>query len=126
MNKAWIYVALTSLFELVWIYSFNTASTWWHWGITIILIFLDLHFLAKACETLPTGTVYAIFAAAGTVGTALMDVYIFHDPITLGKLGFMGLTLVGVIGLKLADDLPDKRKAKQHEPDNMTHQEASH
>ncbi|HLR71523.1 MAG TPA: SMR family transporter [Pseudogracilibacillus sp.] len=125
MNKAWIYVILTSLFELVWIYSFNTASTWWHWVITVMFIFLDLHFLAKACETLPTGTVYAIFAAAGTVGTALMDIYLFHDPITLGKLGFMGLTLLGVIGLKIADDLPDKRRSKEHKTNTFSHQEAS-
>ncbi|MFD2130340.1 DMT family transporter [Pseudogracilibacillus auburnensis] len=110
MNKAWIYVALTSLFELVWIYSFNTATTWWQWIITIVFIFLDLHFLTKACESLPTGTVYAIFAAAGTVGTALMDIYIFHDSITMGKLIFMGLILIGVIGLKIADDLPNKKQ----------------
>lgn len=121
MNKAWIYVALTSFFELVWIYSFNTASTWWHWAITIIFIFLDLHFLTKACEKLPTGTVYAIFAAAGTVGTALMDVYIFHDVLTIGKIGFMGLILIGVIGLKLADDLPEKNQAPESQ--TMQHQE---
>lgn len=125
MNKAWIYVALTSLFELVWIYSFNTASTWWHWTITIIFIFLDLHFLTKACERLPTGTVYAIFAAAGTVGTALMDVYIFHDPLTLAKLGFMALILIGVIGLKIADDLPEKQKIKKSTPEQLHHKEVS-
>lgn len=112
MNKAWIYVALTSLFELVWIYSFNTASTWWEWSLTIAFIFLDLHFLTKACESLPTGTVYAIFAAAGTIGTALMDVFIFHETLTVGKLGFMGLILIGVIGLKLADDLADRETRK--------------
>lgn len=122
MNKSWIYVALTSIFELIWIYNFNVASTWWQWGITIIFIFLDLHFLAKACEGLPTGTVYAIFAAAGTVGTALMDIYIFNDPLTFGKIFFMGLILIGVVGLKLADDLPEKSKEKEH---TNLHQEVS-
>lgn len=113
MKKAWMYVALTSGFELVWVYNFNVASTWWQWGFTILFILLDLHFLTKACESLPTGTVYAIFAAAGTIGTTLMDVYIFNDSINLEKLGFMGLILLGVIGLKMADDLPDKQKPKK-------------
>mgnify|MGYP000376962119 CR=1 FL=1 len=104
MNKAWIYVVLTSLFELIWIYGFNTASEWWHWMLIISAILLDLHFLSKACEGLPTGTVYAIFAAAGTVGTALMDVYLFGGSLSIGKIAFMTLLVVGVIGLKLFDN----------------------
>jgi len=104
MNKAWIYVGLTSLSELVWIYGFNTASTWWHWLLIIMFLACDLHFLAKACETLPTGTVYAIFAATGTIGTAIMDMFMFDQPIGIGKLGFIALIIVGVVGLKLTDD----------------------
>src|SRR5699024_8873201 len=107
-----IYVALTSGFELVWIYNFNVADSWWQWALTIVFVLLDLHFLTKACESLPTGTVYAIFAAAGTVGTALMDVFLFEESLTLTKVGFMGLILIGVIGLKVADDLPEKKQRK--------------
>ncbi|WP_246830703.1 SMR family transporter, partial [Nosocomiicoccus sp. HMSC059G07] len=59
MNKAWIYVFLTSFFELVWIYGFNVATTWWHWAILVPIIILDFLILSKACESLPTGTVYA-------------------------------------------------------------------
>lgn len=77
MNKAWIYVMFTCLFELFWVFGFNVATTWWHWIIVIAIIITDFYFLSKACETLPTGTVYAIFAAGGTVGTALMDIFIF-------------------------------------------------
>lgn len=115
MKKAWIYVALTSGFELVWIYNFNTAETWWQWALTLVFIFLDLHFLTKACESLPTGTVYAIFAAAGTAGTALMDVFLFDERLTFLKILFMGLILIGVIGLKIADDLPERKRAQKRE-----------
>ncbi|WP_200809558.1 DMT family transporter [Virgibacillus dakarensis] len=104
MNKSWIYVMLTSLFELLWVFGFNTASEWWHWLLIIAVIPLDLHFLAKACEDLPTGTVYAIFAAAGTVGTALMDVFLFDGHLNTGKILFMIILVAGVIGLKLSDD----------------------
>jgi len=104
LNKSWIYVVLTSLFELVWVYGFNTASEWWHWVLILCVIPFDLHFLAKACENLPTGTVYAIFAAAGTVGTALMDVFLFDRQLTTGKILFMIVIVAGVVGLKLSDE----------------------
>ncbi len=60
-----MYVGLTSLFELFWIFGFNVANSWWHWIIIVSIIAIDFHFLSKACEKLPTGTVYAIFAGAG-------------------------------------------------------------
>ncbi len=99
-----MYVVLTSLAELVWIFGFNTATEWWQWVFIVAFILLDLHFLAKACEYLPTGTVYAIFAGAGTVGTFLMDLFLFDEQISFGKIFFIFLIVSGVVGLKLADD----------------------
>ncbi|WNS75847.1 SMR family transporter [Bacillus sp. DTU_2020_1000418_1_SI_GHA_SEK_038] len=107
-NQGWIYVMLTCLFELIWIYGFNEASTWWHWVIVIGIIFIDFHFLPKACETLPTGTVYAVFAGAGTVGTVLMDVFLFGGSFSLGKIFFIALLAAGVIGLNMADNKAKK------------------
>lgn len=104
MSRGWMYVALTSLFELVWIYGFNVASVWWHWVPIVIFIFIDFYFLTKACELLPTGTVYAIFAAVGTLGTALMDILLFGQSISIGKIIFIFILVIGVISLKLADD----------------------
>lgn len=112
MNKAWIYVGLTSFFELVWILGFNIANTWWHWIPIVFFIFVDFHFLTKACEKLPTGTVYAIFAGIGTVGTALMDIYIFGESLSGSKLFFISILILGVIGLKLADDRVESKTAE--------------
>jgi paired small multidrug resistance pump len=112
MNKAWIFVALTCLFELLWVYGFNTAETWWQWGIVITIILIDFHFLPEACKTLPTGTVYAIFSGVGTIGTVLMDVFLFDGSIGMGKLFFMLLIVIGVIGLNLADNRDDENALK--------------
>lgn len=109
VSRAWLYVALTSIFELVWIYGFNIASAWWHWIFILIFIVIDFHFLTKACELLPTGTVYAIFAAVGTLGTALMDIFIFDEVLTLGKMIFIAILVLGVIGLKMADSMEEKK-----------------
>ena len=112
MNKSWFYVAMTSFFELVWIFGFNVASEWWHWIPIVLFIIIDFHYLAKACEDLPTGTVYAVFAAVGTVGTALMDVFLFGESLSGGKIFFIFILLVGVIGLKIADDIEEKKAEK--------------
>lgn len=112
MNKSWFYVAMTSFFELVWIFGFNVASEWWHWIPIVLFIFIDFHYLAKACENLPTGTVYAVFAAIGTVGTALMDIFLFGENLSGSKLFFIFILLIGVIGLKLADDMEEKKAKK--------------
>jgi len=108
-NKAWGYVALTCFFELVWIYLFNIASVWWHWIFIVAFIVIDFHFLTKACQYLPTGTVYAIFAAVGTLGTALMDIFLFHEPLNLGKVVFMMILVAGVIGLNMAETMEEKK-----------------
>jgi len=104
LKKAWIFVFLTCLFELFWVYGFNVAVLWWHWVIIIGIILTDFYFLPKACETLPTGTVYAVFAGVGTVGTALMDVFLFNGSLNWEKLICIVLIVLGVIGLNLADN----------------------
>ncbi|CAI8728750.1 MULTISPECIES: DMT family transporter [Bacillus] len=103
-NKAWLYVILTCIFEVFWVFGFNTAHVWWHWAIILGIIVVDFHMLSKACEHLATGTVYAVFAGAGTVGTFLMDVFLFGGSFSLGKLFFIVMIVAGVIGLKLADN----------------------
>lgn len=114
MQKEWIYVGLTSLFELFWIFGFNVANSWWHWVIIVSMIALDFHFLSKACENLPTGTVYAIFAGAGAIGTTLMDIFIFDGEFNAIKGIFMLILVSGVIGLKLADS-PSAEHEEQKE-----------
>lgn len=99
----WIFVILTSLFELLWVYGFNTAHQFWHWILVGLVIITDFYFLSKACEKLPTGTVYAVFAAAGTTGTALMDYLLFHEPVNPLQWVFIGILILGVVLLKRAD-----------------------
>lgn len=110
MNKAWFFVALTCVFELFWVYGFNKADTWWEWGLVISIILMDFHILPKACSTLPTGTVYAIFSGVGTIGTVLMDVILFGGKLNTGMILFIVLILIGVIGLNITDNNKNKNE----------------
>lgn len=109
MNKYWIYVIITCALEMVWVYGFSTAQTVWQWALVILVIGIDFYFLAKACEGLPTGTVYAVFAGVGAIGTVLMDYFLFQGSMNMLKLFFIGVLVAGVIGLKLADNKTEER-----------------
>jgi paired small multidrug resistance pump len=112
MNKGWYYVISTCFFELIWVYGFNTAENWWQWTIVIGVVFWDYHILPKACESLPTGTVYAVFAGIGTIGTVLMDAFLFDGSFSLGKAFFIVVIVIGVVGLNLADTKEEKQVMK--------------
>ena len=104
ISRGWTYVVLTCIFELLWIYGFNAAESWPHFILIALIIVADFYFLEKACETIQTGTVYAIFSAVGTVCTALMDTLIFTVEFTIAKGFFIALLIAGVISLKLAEN----------------------
>ena len=104
ISRGWTYVVLTCIFELLWIYGFNAAESWPHFILIALIIVADFYFLEKACETIQTGTVYAIFSAVGTVCTALMDTLIFNVESTIAKGFFIALLIAGVISLKLAEN----------------------
>ena len=103
-SMGWLFVAITCALELVWVYGFNVASTGWHWALIVLVIVVDFAALAKACQVLPTGTVYAVFAAVGTIGAAVQDVALFERTLSVGQGLFMGLLVLGVVALKLADE----------------------
>lgn len=113
ISRGWTYVVLTCIFELLWIYGFNAAESWPHFILIALIIVADFYFLEKACETIQTGTVYAIFSAIGTIFTALTDTFLFHVEFTFAKGFFIALLIAGVITLKLAENgvnIPDKEK----------------
>jgi quaternary ammonium compound-resistance protein SugE len=60
--------------------------------------------LGLALKTLPVGTGYAVWTGIGTVGTALLGIYLMGEPATAARLACIGLIVAGILGLKLASD----------------------
>ncbi|MDF7671441.1 SMR family transporter [Orbaceae bacterium ESL0721] len=109
-KSAWIYVILTCFFELSWVLGFQLATEFWHWILILILIFIDFTCLTKACKSIPTGTVYAIFASAGAIGTTLMDALFFGTTIKFSQIIFILLIVIGVVLLKCADNCSNSER----------------
>ena len=56
--------------------------------------------LGLAVRDLPVGSAYAVWTGIGTVGTALLGMYIFAEPATVMRLVCIGLIVSGIGGLK--------------------------
>ena len=85
--------------EVIWVIGMKHSTTWWEILGTVIAIFISFYALIKAGEELPVGTAYAVFVGLGSAGTIVTDHFI-HTPLGIGKVLFLLLLLIGIIGLK--------------------------
>lgn len=58
-------------------------------------------FLALGVQKLPLGTAYAIWTGIGAVGTAILGIVLFGELAAGARLFFIGLIVVGILGLKV-------------------------
>ena len=56
--------------------------------------------LSQATKALPLGTAYAIWTGIGALGAVLVGVLFFKEPISVPRVLFALLLLVGIVGLK--------------------------
>ena len=101
MTKHWLKVFIAAFFEVIWVAGLKYAATPTTWLITIIAIIISFYLMIMAGKFLPVGTVYAVFVGLGTAGTVFTEIIFFHEPLNLIKLMFIGLLLLGVMGLKV-------------------------
>lgn len=112
---AWTYVLLAAIVEIFWVIGLKYSDSLLDWLGTTIAIIFSFYFIIKACEKLPAGTVYAIFTGSGAAAIALIDFTIFKADFSIGKLLFIGLIIIGVVGLKLTTDEEQAADSKQSE-----------
>ena len=58
--------------------------------------------LVKATQTLPIGTAYAVWTGIGAVGTVLIGIIFFKEPVDFWRLFFITTLIISIIGLKVA------------------------
>jgi len=71
----------------------------WYAGFLIALT-MSMLLLIKATQTLPIGTAYAVWTGIGAVGTVIVGILFFKEPLSFWRLFFI-VTLIGsIVGLK--------------------------
>jgi quaternary ammonium compound-resistance protein SugE len=101
----WIFLFFAGIFEIGWAIGLKYTNGFTRLvptALTVASMIVSLGLLGLALKALPVGTAYAVWTGIGTVGTALLGVYLLGEPATVIRLGCIGLIVAGIIGLKLA------------------------
>ncbi len=107
---AWIILIIAGICEIGFTSCLSKAKTatgteyaFWIFGFFVTLI-LSMFLLYKATQTLPMGTAYAVWTGIGAVGTVLMGIFFFKEPIDFWRLFFIFLLIGSIIGLKAVSE----------------------
>ena len=101
---AWLYVLFAAIVEVFWVIGLRYSDSVLDWTGTTIMITLSFYLIIKACENLPSGTVYAVFTGSGAAAIVLIEFIVFDAEFSLIKILFIGLIIVGVVGIKITDN----------------------
>ena len=102
---AWFILFVAGLFEIGWAIGLKYTDGFTRpvpTLLTVASMIASLLLLGLALKTLPVGSAYAIWTGIGTVGTAILGIYLLGEPATAIRLACIGLIVAGIIGLKLA------------------------
>ena len=98
----WIILLLAGLFEVSLTFCLGKTRAAYLWGSGFLAsTILSMALLAKAVQTLPLGTAYAIWTGIGAVGTVLIGIFVFKEPATPIRLFFLFTLIASLIGLKV-------------------------
>jgi quaternary ammonium compound-resistance protein SugE len=101
---SWLVLLIAGLFEIAWAiglaYS-DGLSKPLPTAATVLALAISMVLLAKATQSIPIGTAYAVWTGIGAVGTALLGIALFDEPATLARGLFISLIVVGIVGLHL-------------------------
>ena len=101
----WIILVLAGLFEVGWAIGLKYTDGFTRTLPTIATVAamaISLWLLGIAMKSLPVGTAYAIWVGVGAVGTVILGIVLFNEPVNPMRLVSVGLIVAGLIGLKLA------------------------
>jgi quaternary ammonium compound-resistance protein SugE len=101
---AWVYLVIAGLFEMAWAIGLKYTDGFTRLvptALTVGAMIISVVLLGLALRDLPVGTGYAVWTGIGTVGTALLGMYLFGDPATAARLACIGLIIAGIAGLKI-------------------------
>jgi quaternary ammonium compound-resistance protein SugE len=101
---AWVLLVIAGLLEAGWAVGLKYTEGFTKpvpSVLTILAIIASMYLLALSARTLPIGTAYAVWVGIGTFGTIVMGMVYLGEPANAGRVFFLILLLIALIGLKL-------------------------
>jgi len=106
----WIILIIAGLFEVGFTTCLGKAkeatgkeAMFWYVGFGICLT-ISMVLLMKATQSLPLGAAYAVWTGIGAVGTVLMGIFFFNEPVTFWRVFFIFTLIASIIGLKVVSN----------------------
>jgi quaternary ammonium compound-resistance protein SugE len=101
---AWLYLFVAGVFETAWAIGLKYSAGFTKLGpsvFTVVAMSVSLYLLALALRTIPVGTGYAVWTGIGTVGAAILGIFLFNESREIPRILCIILIVAGIIGLKL-------------------------
>ena len=103
----WIILIIAGLFEVAFASCLGKAkqssgneAVIWYAGFVVSLA-ISMILLVKSSQTLPIGTSYAVWTGIGAVGTVLMGILFFKEPVDFWRIFFICTLISSIVGLKV-------------------------
>lgn len=106
----WIFLIVGGLFEALFAMSLGRMqqTSGREMGLWIFIflasVSLSMYLLFKSMggsHPIPTGTAYAVWAGIGAVGTAILGILVFKEPVTFWRLFFLSTLIISIVGLQM-------------------------
>ena len=103
---AWLLLVVAGLLEIVWAVALKQSEGFTRLWPSILGVggaLLSFVLLAVALRQLPAGTGYAVWVGIGAVGVAVAGIILLDEAASAGRLLFLSLIVVGIVGLRLVE-----------------------
>lgn len=105
---SWIFLALAIIFEVSGTISMKLSDGFSNINYAIVMLVfyvLSLSTLTLALKKIPIGVAYATWSGVGIILLSVLGFLFFKESINVQKAVFIGLIIVGVIGLNLTSTM---------------------
>lgn len=106
-TSAWIALFIAGLLEVCWAIGLKYTEGFTKLApslFTAATLAASMYLLARAAQTIPIGTAYAVWVGIGALGAATLGVLIFKEPASLARICFLSLLLISIVGLRLTGE----------------------
>lgn len=101
---AWLVLILGGFFEIAFTTSLRFVDGFRNtqWTIAFLVsVGISMYCLELASRTIPMGTAYAVWGGIGAIGTVMVGLSFFQEPLSIYRLTLIGVIAAAIVCLKL-------------------------
>ncbi|CAM3366128.1 DMT family transporter [Vagococcus fessus] len=101
---AWLHLLIAGGLEVLWATTMKMSEGFSKLNyslLTLVGMIASFYFLSKAIKILPMSLAYPVWTGIGAFGSILVGVLVFKDTLSIKTMFFVGLLLIGIIGIKV-------------------------